>query len=290
MIRMNVEKSLRAASGPMLLDLDIQIGQGQFIALYGESGAGKTSVLRMLAGLLSPGKGKIEVHGKVWYDSEHKVNLRPQQRKIGFVFQDYALFPHLNVRKNLEFALQKKQDPQIVNELIAVTGLTNLQNELPDTLSGGQKQRVALARALVQKPDILLLDEPLSALDTRNRSKLQDHLLMVHKKYELTTIMVTHDIGEIHKLANQVIHLEHGKVINTGAPLEMFSKNKLSGKFQFTGEVLSIEKQEVIYLVNVLINHDIVRIIAQHDEIEHLKPGDKVIVASKAFNPILIKI
>ena len=290
MISINIGKTLRAASGKMHLRLQMNIEKGEFIALYGESGAGKTSVLRMLAGLLTPDEGTIRVHEQVWFDAVSGVNLEPQQRRIGFVFQDYALFPHLTVRRNLEFALQKKQDPGIVEELIALTDLGALQDELPERLSGGQQQRVALARALVQKPDILLLDEPLSALDARIRSRLQDHLLEAHHKYGLTTILVTHDLGEIHKLANRVIELEHGSISREGTPLQVFSHHRLSGKFQFTGEVIAFEQQGVIFLVSVLINREIVRVIAQKDEVAGLRVGDRVLLASKAFNPVLLRI
>lgn len=289
MIRMQVQKSLRASGGTMQLQLDLTIGKGQFITLYGESGAGKTSALRMLAGLLPPDRGIIEVHGKTWYSSGNKQQLPPQKRNIGYVFQDYALFPHLSVRKNMEFALKKGQDTRIIDELISLTELEDLASQLPGELSGGQRQKVALARALVQQPEILLLDEPLSAIDTNMRAKLQDHLREAHQKYGLTTILVSHDIGEIHKLSDKVYLLERGKIVNSGAPLEVFSNRHLSGKFQFTGEVLEIEKQEMIYLVSILINRDIVRVIAEKDEVTGLQKGDRVIVASKAFNPVLIR-
>lgn len=274
----------------MNLDLDMEINRGEFLALYGPSGSGKTSTLRMLAGLLKPDGGVIEVNGTTWFHAEGGISIPPQKRKIGYVFQDAALFPHLTVQKNLEFALPKGEDPHIIEELIRITQLEEFRDRMPDTLSGGQKQRVALARAVVQKPDILLLDEPLSALDAQIRAVLQDHLLTLHKKYQLTTLLVTHDIGEIHKLADRVVQIEDGKIVNQGSPMAIFSQHEVSGKFQFTGEVLQIDKQDVIYVVSILVNRDIVRVIAREDEIEHLQKGSRVVVATKAFNPVIIPI
>lgn len=290
MISIKLEKSLQAASGKLLLHLDLEFEKGEFITLYGDSGAGKTSALRLLAGLMEPDRGNIKVHGKTWYCSENNIMVPPQKRKIGFVFQDYALFPHLTVRKNLEFAQGKTKDKKTIEALIRITELENLQHQLPDQLSGGQRQRVALARAVVQKPEILLLDEPLSALDMKIRSKLQDHLLQLHQDFGLTTILVSHDIGEIHKLSDRVITLENGKISGTGKPVEIFSHHGVSGKFQFTGRVLKIEKQDVIYVLSILINQEIVRVIAREKEVAELNIGDPVLVATKAFNPVIIKL
>lgn len=288
MIALTVHKTLSSSAGNIALEVELKIGRGEFISLYGPSGSGKTSTLRMLAGLLKPDGGTITVEGIKWFDSITGQMTPPQDRKIGYVFQDAALFPHLTVKKNLEFALPKHSDPSIIRELIALTHLEPLLDRLPDTLSGGQKQRVALARAVVQQPDILLLDEPLSALDADTRSTLQDHLLTLHKKYRLTTILVTHDIGEIHKLSDRVVKLNNGKVVAEGSPISIFSHHQVSGKFQFTGEILRIDKQELIYVVSILINRDIVRVIASEDEVAHLKKGARVVVATKAFNPIII--
>lgn len=290
MIKATIHKTLRSAAGKMTLAIELDVKKGQFVTLYGPSGAGKTSTLRIIAGLLSPDKGSIMVNDSIWFDKERKINRIPQQRKIGYVFQDYALFPHMTVRKNLEFALDNKQDKAIVDELISIVELEELQDRKPETLSGGQQQRVALARALVQKPEVLLLDEPLSALDIRMRSKLQDYILKVHKKYHLTTILVSHDIGEIIKMSDVVYKLKNGGVEKVGKPMTVFASNQLSGKFQFVGEVIDITKEDVIYIVTVLIGQNVVKVVAQEQEIVNLAIGDKVIVASKAFNPVLQKI
>ncbi|MEJ2163024.1 MAG: ATP-binding cassette domain-containing protein, partial [Robiginitalea sp.] len=259
------------------------------VTLYGESGAGKTSTLRMLAGLMTPDKGRISVDDRVWFDSRKKQNLRPQHRKIGYVFQDYALFPHMTVRQNLEFGAEGS-DKKIISGLIEMVALGDLQHRKPQTLSGGQKQRVALARALVRQPDILLLDEPLSALDFIIRSKLQDHILGVHREFGLTTLLISHNLGEIHKLSDRVIVLDKGSVQREGPPEELFLSKRISGKFKFTGEVLKIEKAEVLFIVTVLIQNQVVKVVAQASDIEGLQIGDTVLVASKAFNPVVYKI
>jgi molybdate transport system ATP-binding protein len=290
MMRLNVTKTLRSPGGEMMLDIDLSIEGRQFVTLYGESGAGKTSLLRMIAGLMEPDKGRIELNGRVLFDLKKEVKLSPQKRKVGLVFQDYALFPNLDVRQNLAYALEKREDTGIVDELIEMMELGELQSRKPITLSGGQQQRVALARALVRRPEILLLDEPLSALDRAMRLKLQDYILEVHRKFNLTTILVSHDIGEILKLSDRVLLLEKGKITREGTSSEFFANHRMSAKFQFTGEVISIEKEKVVYIVSVLIGMNLVKVIADESEIRDLLPGDKVVVASKAFNPIIQKL
>lgn len=290
MIQVAIDKNLDGAYGDMHLDLNFEITQGEFVTIYGPSGAGKTSALRMIAGLMQPDAGSIKVNNQVWYDSNENVSLSPQKRNLGVVFQDYALFPNMTVRQNLEFAISKSNDKHTVDGLIEMMELDALQHRKPNTLSGGQKQRVALARALIQKPRILLLDEPLAALDAKIRLKLQDYLQRAHRELSLTTILISHDIGEVVKLSDRVIKLDQGKIIQDGSPEEVFINNKLSGKFKFTGEVLKIVKQDVIHIVTILIQNNVVKVVAQDDEIVDLNIGDKVMVASKAFNPIMYKI
>lgn len=290
MIEIKINKKLHSASGEMTLKLDFQIQEKEFVTLYGASGSGKTTTLQILSGLTNPDGGFIKVNHNVWFDSLSIINIPPQKRKIGYVFQDYALFPNMTVRENLTFALEKGKDQSIVDELLQTMEIISLQHQKPNQLSGGQQQRVALARALVRQPDILLLDEPLSAIDTEMRLKLQDYLLTAHQKYNLTTILVSHDIAEIYKLSNRVIVIENGSVLKQGSPSEVFSSHSNSGKFQFVGEILKIEKENFIYIVSVLIGSNIVKVIAMEEEIEQLSIGEKIIVSSKAFNPILSKL
>ena len=290
MIEIDLHKVLGTNEGAMDLKLQLHIEPGNFVTLYGPSGAGKTSTLRILAGLLQPDAGTLKVNGELWYHSNSKVNLSPQKRNVGFVFQDYALFPHMTVLQNLEYAASSEMKGNGITELIELMELDNLINRKPATLSGGQQQRVALARALAQQPEILLLDEPLAALDYRIRLKLQDYLLRIHRDYELTTFLVSHDISEINKLSDLVLVMEQGSIVRSGSPEEIFINQKISGKFKFVGEVLQIEPQEVVLIVSVLVHNQIVKVIAQTSEMEGISVGDKVMLASKAFNPVIYKI
>ncbi len=290
MIEMDLHKKLKSEGGSMLLQLKVRIEAGSFVTLYGPSGAGKTSTLRILAGLLKPDQGLIKVGGNSWFDSARNLNLPPQKRRLGFVFQDYALFPHMSVRHNLQFAAGQNKNLQLIDELIHLMELESFLEQKPDTLSGGQQQRTALARALAAKPDILLLDEPLAALDYKIRLKLQDYLLKIHQEYHLTTLMVSHDLGEIHKLSDRVLVLENGELVRSGSPDEIFVNRNISGKFKFVGEVLSIESQDVIYVVSVLVQNQVVKVVAEHSDMEGIAVGDKVLLASKAFNPVIYKI
>ncbi len=290
MIELAFQKILKSASGEMLLDVDLAIEEGKLLTLYGKSGAGKTTLLMILAGLLSPDKGKIKVGDAFWTDTEKKIKLPPQKRNVGFVFQEYALFPNMTVRENLLFALGKGQDKKIVDHLVEIIDLGQLQDRDPKTLSGGQKQRVALARALVKKPRILLLDEPLSALDAEMRIKLQSYILEVHREFKLTSILISHDVSEIIRLSDFLIELDHGKIIRQGLPTDLFTSDRVNAKFQFTGEVMKMVKQDFIVIVTVLIGKDLVKVIANDKEAADLNIGDRVLIASKAFNPIIHKI
>lgn len=287
MIQFKTHKMLQTADGKLPLDVSFTIEKGQFLAIYGNSGTGKTTLLRILAGLIQAEKTHIKVANEVWDNSQNKIHLSVQNRSIGFVFQDYALFPNLTVKENLEFALQKNDNTQIVSELIELMELQSLQNSKPQNLSGGQKQRVALARAIVRKPKILLLDEPLSALDDEMRFKLQDYILKIHQKYQLTTVMITHSIPEIFKLSDKVIILDKGKILKEGTPGEVFSEEKISSKFKLMGEIISITKSDIIYIIQVFSGNNIIKVVATENEIKDFKIGQKVLVASKAFNPII---
>lgn len=221
MIDARLKKRLHATNGAMNLDVDFKIQKGELVTLYGPSGAGKTSILRMLSGLSKPDDGYISVQGEYWFDASNKINVRPQQRNIGIVFQDYALFPNMTVKGNLMYALPKAEPASKIDELLELMELSNLHDKKPVYLSGGQRQRVALARALVRRPDILLLDEPMSALDTTLRLKIQDYILNVHRQFHLTTILVTHDILEVLRLSTRVFMIEEGRIVKEGTPRDM---------------------------------------------------------------------
>ena len=218
MINIKIQKPLFGSNGQMNLDIDLQIQKGDFIALSGLSGSGKTTLLRIIAGL-ETASGTIKIEDDIWLDD--KYSLPPQKRDIGFVFQDYALFPNYTVLENL---LYVNKDINLANHLLNLTELNELKDRYPQTLSGGQKQRVSLCRAMMNRPKILLMDEPLSALDTNMRTKLQNEILTLHKEFETTTIMVSHDPSEIYRLANRVVVLNEGKIINDGLPKDVLLK------------------------------------------------------------------
>ncbi|MEO9052957.1 MAG: ABC transporter ATP-binding protein [Ginsengibacter sp.] len=290
MINFTIYKTLQASHGEMTLNISCEIQQGELATIYGPSGAGKTTILRILAGLLQPEKGTIKIDSQTWLDTDKYINILPQKRDIGFVFQDYALFPNMTVRKNLEYALEKEQNKDIIDELIGMMELNQLQHNKPSMLSGGQKQRVALARALVRKPKLLLLDEPFSALDNEMRIKAQDIIIKMHRHYHLTTILVSHDISEIFKMSDKVFILEKGVITKHGNPQQLFFNQELSSKFQFIGDVIAIDKEDILYVLTVLIGNNMVKIAAIEEDVKELVPGDKVMVASKAFNPLIRKI
>ena len=288
MIFINITKHLDTAEGPINAHFELTINDGEFLTLFGPSGAGKTTLLRMIAGLEKPDSGIIEVDGEVWFHSAKKINLPPQKRSIGFVFQDYALFPTMTVQDNLLFAARNPQQRRNVDELIELVELTALSDRFPQSLSGGQKQRVALARALVRHPKILLLDEPLSALDSIMRLKLQDELALIHQRLQVTTLLVSHDIAETVKLSDRLAAIELGRIVRIAKPMDFFSPQSLSGKLQLIGEVLSIQYDHPVYLITMLTGSSIIKAVVSQKEASILSVGAKAIISSKAFNPIVM--
>ncbi len=281
MIDIKIQKELLGASGTLKLDVELQIKEGEFLALSGTSGSGKTTLLRIIAGL-EKAEGEIEVAQKSWLNA--KTALSPQKRSIGFVFQEYALFDNMTVLQNLLFVAK---DKTLALRLLELTELTELQKRYPKTLSGGQKQRLSLCRALMQKPKILLLDEPLSALDPSIRAKLQTQILKLHKEFGTTTIMVSHDPSEIYKLASRVVVLENGKIIKDGKPKELLLKQNGSQKFSFSGELLELKKVDIIYVAVIAIGQQIVEVVLSKEEASRHKIGDSVTISTKAFTPTL---
>ncbi len=290
MIEIDIRKKLFSAQGEFVLDLQFTIGQGEFISLFGQSGVGKTTLLRCLAGLETPESGSIVVNGDNWFDSKKGFVLPARHRHAGYMFQDYALFPNMTVRGNLEFALRPDGERKRIDELLELMGLGDLQQRKPATLSGGQKQRVALARALAAEPHLLLLDEPFSALDHDTSVRLQDEVLRLQRHFGLTTVMVSHDVSEVYKLSQRVMVIEQGRIAKQGSPAEVFKAGQATGKFSFAGEVLAIETADVVFAVILLVGNQVVRVIATADEAHSLKQGDRVMLMSKAFNPVLLPV
>ena len=284
MLEVDVKKLLQGANGSMQLRADFKIKKGEFVALFGKSGSGKTTLFRIIAGLESA-KGRVVVDSKVWQDE--RSFLKPWQREIGFVFQDYALFENMSVLQNL---LYVAKDKDLAFRLLEFSSLLELKDRLPSTLSGGQKQRVALCRALMKRPKLLLLDEPLSALDTKTRLKLQNEILKLHYEFETTTILVSHEPSEIYNLCSRVLEIENGKIVADCTPKELFLKSSGSQKFSFEARVLEIAKVDVIYVAIVSIGQQICEVVVTSQEAKELKVGDRVKVSTKAFSPIIEKI
>lgn len=281
MIKIDIDKRLHGSIGDMSLQVKLDIQEGSFIALIGASGSGKTTLLRILAGL-EEADGDIKVGDDFW--QEGKNILPPQKRQIGFVFQDYALFSNMSVIENL---LYVQKETKLANHLLELTGLVELKDRLPNTLSGGQKQRVSLCRAMMNKPKLLLMDEPLSALDPSMRVKLQNEILTLHKEFRTTTIMVSHEPSEIYRLSDRVIELEHGRIISDGFAKDILLKTKGSSKFSFVGELLDIQKVDVINMAIVSIGMQLVEVVISDEEAKNLQIGDSVNISTKAFSPLI---
>jgi molybdate transport system ATP-binding protein len=201
--------------------------QGETVVLFGHSGSGKSLTLQTIAGITGQGDGCINLNGRVLFSHERKVNLPPQKRSIGYVFQDLALFPHMTVRQNILYGatgIGKAAAGQSCTELLRRFRLTGHDDKYPHQISGGQKQRVAFARALIRKPELLLLDEPFSSLDNPLRLEMRTCLLNVLKEdFHVPTILVTHDVLEAYTLADRVLIYSGGRVIQSGLPAEVFN-------------------------------------------------------------------
>jgi molybdate transport system ATP-binding protein len=195
--------------------------------LFGPSGCGKTTALRSLAGLLRPEAGTIRYGSDIWFDAERGIHQPPQRRGVGFLFQDYALFPHLTVAGNVGYALPRLAQPvrkRLVADLLAAFGLTGLEDRYPHQVSGGQQQRVALARTLARRPRLLLLDEPLAALDGPTREELRPELRQRLAEFRTPVVLVTHDRTEAMALADHLIVMDKGRVVQQGAPPDVFTR------------------------------------------------------------------
>nr|QGN75071.1 sulfate transport system permease protein [Chlorella vulgaris] len=212
--------SKRFGSFQALDRVNLEIKNGSLVGLLGPSGSGKSTLLRVLAGLEKPDSGRI------WLEGQDATQMKLQDREIGFVFQNYALFPHLTVSENVAFGLEiQKIDSLLkkkrVNELLKLMQLDKFGDSYPNQLSGGQRQRVALARALAMEPKVLLLDEPFAALDAKIRKQLRSWLRELHHKISVTTVFVTHDYSEAMELAQEIVLLENGKIIQIGSAQEL---------------------------------------------------------------------
>lgn len=230
----NIKKSFKKSE--VLKGIDIEINKGELVCFLGPSGCGKTTLLRIIAGLETKNSGEVTLEGK------DITPLAPSKRNIGIVFQNYALFPNLTIAENIAYGLvnkkiKKSEIDKKVNEMLALVGLEEAKNKYPSEISGGQQQRVALARAIVLQPDILLLDEPLSALDAKVRESLRAEIKRIQKKLNITTIMVTHDQEEALTMGDKIVVFNNGHVMQIGTPEEIYYNPKNDFTADFIGKI-----------------------------------------------------
>ena len=221
-----LELEVRKRLGGFTLDVALSLGDGR-VAIFGPSGSGKSLTLQCVAGLLRPDEGRIAVNGRVLFDSSRGIDLRPQDRRVGYLFQSYALFPHMTVEQNIGYgihSLPASERARRVKGMVEAMRLGGLERRRPSELSGGQQQRVALARALVTEPDLLLLDEPFSALDSPIRSRLHGELLRLLEGLSITTVLVTHDLAEAYTLSQVMAVFEGGRVLQVGPREEVLRR------------------------------------------------------------------
>ncbi|MBS0266338.1 MAG: ABC transporter ATP-binding protein [Planctomycetes bacterium] len=230
---LSAEFERRFSQGPAI-QANLQVSGDAFsvTALVGPSGCGKTTILRCLAGLDRPDRGQITCGTELWFDQNRHVNLTPQQRRVGYLVQEYALFPHLTLAENVAFGcrgLPRAERQSRVSDLLALLQLQGLESRYPHQISGGQQQRVALARTVAIRPRLLLLDEPLSALDVPTRRELRAELRQLLATWGIPTIVVTHDPGEVQALADAVVVLNEGRMLQHGPVAEVFTQPASAG-------------------------------------------------------------
>jgi len=246
-LKVKLEKSFEGFS----LDVDFEIGE-DLLVLFGPSGAGKSQILKMISGIVRPDSGAVSIDGQTLFDSDKGVDLPVRRRRVGHLFQDYALFPHMTVYDNIAYGishLDKATVKKRVGELISVMRLSGFEGRYPHELSGGQKQRCALARTLAVGPRLLLLDEPFSALDYQVREKLRADLLNIHRLYPITTVLVTHDLEEAYMLGKRIAVINNGRIEQAGGRDEVFycPATRNVARFMgvrniFSGRVSSVSK------------------------------------------------
>lgn len=206
---------LRRRQGKCLIDVSFQNDQGGITALFGPSGAGKSSIINMVAGLQKPDDGSVVVQGRCLFDSARGIDLPPEKRKIGYVFQEGLLFPHLSVKGNLLYGRERQFEDDGIrfDQVISLLGIQHLLSRKPKTLSGGEKQRVAFGRAVLSNPDALLMDEPLASLDDARKAEMLPFIKELNARFRIPILYVSHSLEEISVLTNHVLKLDNGVIV-----------------------------------------------------------------------------
>ena len=278
MIKIQIYKEFFKSANQFSIDVDFSLKKGSFNALFGDSGSGKTTILNVIAGIKYADRGKISVLDNVWLDTAAQINLAINKRKIGVVFQNSILFPHLTVYENLVFSKEKNDSLELMNELIELFSISDLLKQFPENLSGGEKQKVAIVRSLIRNPDLLLLDEPFSAVDFQQRKELQDALLQVHQKLKFTALVISHDIEEVVRLSDNIFMLDKGKVIKNGPALALFENKEEDTTISLTGIVVSVEQLGRNQKIRILVGNEI-HAIEKENSMHQI--GDRIIVEMK---------
>jgi molybdate transport system ATP-binding protein len=252
-LHVNISKKIKNRnSNEFLLNAEFEC-RDEMIVLFGPTGAGKTLTLNCIAGLEDPDSGRISMNNTVCFDSEKNINMSPQKRKVGYLFQDYALFPHLTVEKNIIFGLRSKKDDTELEKMKDIFEIHGLEKRYPSQLSGGQRQRVALVRALITRPQILLLDEPFSSLDYTTRVRLRRDLKKIREMIRIPIILITHNPVEAYTMADTLIVYRHGGIEQIGSPEVVFFRPKSEKVAKlvginniFKGKIFDILENEVV--------------------------------------------
>ena len=261
--------SFSTFQGIQKIEANLQISLGEYVSISGISGSGKTTFLRIISGLIQPQNGTICWGEQVWHDTKNKQCIPPQERNIGMVFQDYALFPNMNTLDNIIFACKEKVEKKYLHSILDTLGLDNYLPRYPHQLSGGQQQRVAIARALISKPALLLLDEPFSALDESLKKTIQSFIYEIHQQNSMTTLVVSHQISEIKPYAHRFLQFENEKLLD----YHYIEKKNLSVQGILISKEMSVSEMSQVTL---LYDGKTYQFPFPSSELEKLNIGDKI--------------